>query len=55
MYHRRVLERGGVIVNDHNILNVGTGGLGEHRCNGGDSVEHEKIMQELVELGLRRR
>ena len=52
MYHQRVLERSGEIVNDRSILNLGTGNLGEHSSKI-FSVEHEKIQRELRELGLK--
>lgn len=52
MYHQRVLERNGEIVNDRSILNVGTGNLGGHRCKS-FSVEHEKVLKELKEFGLK--
>ena len=50
--HRRYQEQNGVIINDRNILNVGTGRLGEHRCNN-FRKEENSIRKELKELGLR--
>jgi len=49
MYHRRNLEREGHIVNDRSILNVGTGGLGEHRR---DCFEDEmkEVRKELKKI-----
>ena len=52
MYNRRVRNRNGNIINDRAILNVGTGGLGEHSSKD-FSVEHRKIMKEMRELGLK--
>ena len=52
MYTWRIKVRHGEILNDRSILNVGTGGLGEHRCSV-DGVEHRKILKEMRELGLR--
>lgn len=49
---RRYRKRYHGVFNDRAILNVGTGGLGEHRSKS-FNVEQKKIMKELRELGLR--
>ena len=54
MYNRRLQNRNGFIINDRSILNVGTGGLGEHRCKE-EEMEYKKIQKEFRTLGLRRR
>ena len=45
-YRRRILEREGHVINDKAILNVGTGGLGEHPCSSFAEeirrIKHEK-------------
>lgn len=53
-YHRRIQNRDGLVVNDRAILNVGTGGLSEHRCKE-EEMEYKKIQKEFRTLGLRRR
>ncbi len=50
--HRRYQEQNGVIINDRNILNVGTGRLGEHCCSNWKK-EQNSINKELREIGLR--
>lgn len=53
MYRNRIRQRNGDLFDDRSILNVGTGGLGEH-CEVDNVVEHRKIIGELRRLGLRR-
>ena len=48
----RIRSREGSIVNDRAILNVGTGGLGEHMQHD-FRAEQQKVRKELKELGLR--
>ena len=50
--HRRYMEQNGVIINDRNILNVGTGKLGEHRYKNYNR-ERNSILKEMQEIGLR--
>jgi len=52
IYHRRKQEQNGDYINDKNVLNIGTGGLGQHRAST-DEEEYKKIQGELKRIGIK--